>query len=197
MRRGPILTWGVGIALALCLGGLLLWWSRFPPDTTPEGAYLRIAHALGKGEVKPIFPYLDDDAQHAAFTVIDYRRRSLEAIEAAYPEPERTQLGNELRPVASLGDGSEYWERVARERGWVAQLRRDLSGIASVEVVGERATVVTARGTRYAFRRRAGGIWGLTLFTAELLADAERAARDFDVVQSSAEDYRRAHKLRP
>lgn len=197
MRRGPILTWGVGVALVLCLGGLIYWWSRFPPDTTPEGAYLRIAHALGQGEVKPIFSYLDDDAQHAAFTVIDYRKQSLAAVEADYPEPERTKLHGELAPVAALGDGSEYWERVARERGWVAQLRRDLSGIASVEIVGERASVVTARGTRYSFRRRENGMWGLTLFTAALVADAERAARDFDVVRSSAEDYRRAQKRRP
>ena len=50
--------------------------------------------------------------------------------------------------------------------------RRDLSGVARVEIEGERASVVTARGTRYPFRRRDNGIWGLTLFTAELMAEA-------------------------
>ena len=43
-----------------------------------------------------------------------------------------------------------------------------MSGIAKVEIAGDRATVETARGTRYAFRRRENGIWGLTLFTAPL-----------------------------
>jgi hypothetical protein len=49
--------------------------------------------------------------------------------------------------------------------------------------------VVTGRGTRYAFRRRENGIWGLTLFTGELAAEAERASRDLDVVEQAARDY--------
>jgi len=47
-----------------------------------------------------------------------------------------------------------------------------------VDTQGERASVVTARGTRYAFRRRENGMWGLTLFTADLVAESERASRD-------------------
>jgi hypothetical protein len=74
----------------------------------------------------------------------------------------------------------------------VARLRRDLSGVASVEVQGERATVETSRKTRYAFRRRENGIWGLTLFTAALRAEAQAAARDFSVVERAAADYRAA-----
>ena len=61
-----------------------------------------------------------------------------------------------------------------------------------MEVQGERATVVTARGTRYPFRRRENGIWGLTVFTAELDAEAERATRDLEVVERAAADYDRA-----
>jgi hypothetical protein len=83
---------------------------------------------------------------------------------------------------------------MARERGFLARLRRDLSGAVRVDVEGERASVVTARGTRYAFRRRENGIWGMTLFTAELSAEAERAARDLSVVTAAADDYDRAKK---
>jgi hypothetical protein len=50
---------------------------------------------------------------------------------------------------------------------------------------------VTARGTRDGFRRRENGIWGLTLFTADLVAEAERAARDAEVVEKAAADYER------
>ena len=71
------------------------------------------------------------------------------------------------------------------------RLRRDLSAVASVETAGDRATVATARGTRYALRRRANGMWGLTMFTAPLVAEAERAARDLDVVEASAVDFER------
>ena len=34
--------------------------------------------------------------------------------------------------------------------------------------------------------------WGLTLFTATLVAEAEKAARDFALIQRSAADYERA-----
>ena len=71
------------------------------------------------------------------------------------------------------------------------RLRRDMSGIAKVETDGERATVETVRGTRYPFRRRDNGIWGLTLFTPVLVAQAERAARDAGRVEQGAADYRR------
>ena len=80
----------------------------------------------------------------------------------------------------------------ARRLGWVKRLRRDLSGVGHVEVRGERATVETARGTRYPFRRRQNGIWGLTLFTGALVAEAERAARDFALIDRAARDYERA-----
>jgi hypothetical protein len=49
----------------------------------------------------------------------------------------------------------------------------------------------TSRTGRYPFRRRDNGIWGLTLFTADLVAEAERAARDWDVVEKAALDYER------
>jgi hypothetical protein len=71
------------------------------------------------------------------------------------------------------------------------RLKKDLSGIASVEVSGERATVVTARGTRYSFRQRDQGLWGLTMFTAELVVEAERASRDLEAVKKAADDYDR------
>jgi hypothetical protein len=73
-------------------------------------------------------------------------------------------------------------------------LRRDLSGVANVEIAGERASVVTSHGTRYPFRRRDNGIWGLTIFTADLGAEADRASRDFDMVSRAADDYDRAKK---
>ena len=164
---------------------------RYPSDRTPEGAYMRVAKAVNLGQPKDFFPYVETAAQHAAYTIRDYRRKARERVLAAYPEPERTRLAREYEAEAETSDGSDLFALYAERRGWMGLLRRDLSGVAKVEIQGERATVETARGTRYPFRRRENGIWGLTLFTAALVADAEKAARDLSIVESAAADYAR------
>lgn len=165
---------------------------RFPSDRTPEGAYLRVAKAVNRGAPAEFFAYLETEAQHASYTLRDYRKKARDRVLAAYPEPERTRLAKEYEPLATAPDGSDAFAIVANERGFVTLLRRDLSGIARVEIAGERATVETVKGTRYAFRRRENGIWGLTRFTPALLAEAERAARDYALIDQAAKDYERA-----
>lgn len=162
-----------------------------PPDTTPEGAYLRVAASLGRGQAMVVFSYLEDEAQHACFTIRDYRKKASERAAAAFPEPERSRFLDAWRTHAEAPDGADVWLDLAQKSGWLTTLRSDLSATARVETIGDRSTVETARGTRYALRRRANGMWGLTMFTAALVAEAERAARDWDVVQRSALDYER------
>jgi hypothetical protein len=193
VERRALIRLGVA-ASAVALLGAASWWTlvRFPPDTTPEGAYLRVASNVGRGDIRSCFAYLEERAQHAAYTLRDYRRRAATRIAESYPEPERTRLLDAYRTHAAAADGADVWADLAAHRGWMARLRRDLSGIGKIEVNGERATIETVRGTRYPFRRREGGIWGMTMFTAELDAEAERAARDWDVVQQAADDYDRA-----
>ncbi len=189
-RRGAI---GVVAALGAIAAGYVMW-SRskpFPPDTTPEGAYLRVAVAIAEGRPRDIFAYLEDHAQHAAYSIRDYRKRARDRVAATYPEPERSRLMEAYRVHAEAPDGADVWLDIAHKNGFVTRLRRDLSGVAKVEINAERATVITARGTRYPLRRRENGIWGLTLFTAELSAESERAARDAEVVERAAADYER------
>lgn len=184
----------LGVLAAAGVGG---WRAMsFPPDTTPEGAYLRIARSIGRGEPLAVFPYLEDQAQHSAYTIRDYRKKARDRVAEAYPEPERGRLLEQYGTHADAPDGADVWVEMATRLGWIARLRRDLSGIARVETAGERATIETARGTRYPFRRRENGIWGLTLFTAVLVAEAERAARDWEVVDRAAADYERAQRGR-
>ena len=185
---------GGAVALVGVIGGAAFWLTRFPPDTEPRGAYLRIAYSIGKGDTKMVFPYLEEEAQHACFTIRDYRKKASDVVDQSYPEPERTRLLDAYETHARASDGSDVWVDMAVERGFVNKLRRDLSGVAKVEIEGERATIVTTHGTRYAFRRRPNQIWGLTLFTAELAGEAMRAARDYDVVMRAAKDYDRAGK---
>lgn len=188
VARRALLLGGLTLALgAAVLGARAL--TAFPPDTKPEGAYLRIARNITLNDPASCFAYLEDRAQHAAFTLRDYRARASALVRTSYPEPERTKLLTTFQAEAEAADGLAVWLLVAKERGFVTRLRRDLSGIAKLEVVGDRATIETALGTRYTFRRRDNGIWGLTLFTAELEAEAERAARDFAVIEQAAADY--------
>ncbi len=183
-----------GAGLAAAFAGWLGWRKvvEFPPDTTPQGAYFRIAAVLGEGDARGCFAYLEDAAQHAAYTIRDYRKKASDRVAAAYPEPERTRPLEQYKAIASAPDGADVWVEMAEPKGWIARLRKDLSGIAKVETSGDRATIETTGGTRYAFRRRENGMWGMSMFTAELVAEAERAARDNDVVDKAASDYEHA-----
>jgi hypothetical protein len=185
-----------GLALvALLLGVLVVKHLSYPSDRTPEGAYFRVAIAVNRGDPKQFFAYLETPAQHACYTIRDYRKKARARVLAAYPEPERSALAERHRAEADAPDGADVFVLYALRLGWINRLRRDLSGIQKVEMNGERATVETVRGTRYPFRRRPeNGIWGLTLFTATLAEEAERAARDFQLIERAALDYQRAAK---
>lgn len=177
--------------LALVAARVAYAYLSFPSDRTPEGAYLRVAIAVNRGRAEDFFAYTETRAQHAAYTIRDFRKKARERVLAAYPEPERTRLAQEYAAEANAPDGADVFALYAKRHGWMARLRRDLSGVKKIETSGDRATVETAHGTRYAFRRRENGIWGLTLFTPLLDAEAERAARDFSVIDKAAADYAR------
>lgn len=179
------------VVALLALAPLVYRWAKYPPDTTPQGAYLRIASAIGRQEPEDSFAYLEEEAQHAVFTILSYGRKAALRIEESYPEPARSQALAQYRTARAAPGAPAMWAAIAAERGWLGRLRRDLSGVDHVDVAGARATVVTARGTRYPFRRRPNGIWGLTIFTADLQEEAERYARDWALIQEAAEDYER------
>ncbi len=179
--------------MLLVPAGAFVWsWATFPSDRTPEGAYLRVVKAVNNGRPEEFFAYLETPAQHAAYTIRDYRKQSLRLVRERFPEPERARLAAQYEADARAADGADVFANYARQLHWLDRLRRDLSGAKQVEIHGERATVETARGTRYSFRRRENGIWGLTMFTATLVSEAEKAARDHRLIQTAAEDYARA-----
>jgi hypothetical protein len=194
-RRRPV-AW-IFSGLALCLGAWLAFSHlTYPSDKTAEGAYLRIMIAVNRNSAERAFPYIETTAQHACYTIRDYRKKAEKRVLEAYPEAERARLVERHRAVAAARDGSDVFAIYAAQHGWLNRLRRDVSGIDKVETQGDRATVQTARGTRYPFRRRENGIWGLTLFTATLVAEAEKAARDFALIDQAAADYERARATR-
>jgi len=182
--RRSFLGFTVAIAAGACRRAV-----PFPPETTPEGAYARIALAVADGKPREIFAYLEDEAQWAAHTIRRERATALARARATYPADELAKLEPELSVDANLADGADVFTRIARSRGWVARLRRDLSGVARVEHDGARATIVTARGSRYAMKRRTVGIYGLTMFTAELVDAAEKATRDRARIEEAARDF--------
>ena len=166
----------------------------FPSDRTAEGAYMRVARSVGEDDPRGFFAYLETEAQWACFTIHDMRAKATKRIAESYPEPQRGELLAQYKAAADAKDGSDVFALLYRDRGWARRLRKDLSGVARVDTEGERASVVTVRGSRWPFRRRDNGIWGLTIFTAELLADAEKATRDLALVSAAADDYDRVRK---
>jgi hypothetical protein len=168
-----------------------LFHQPFPPDTTPEGAYMRIAKSVTEDDPKAFFAYLETEAQWACYTLRDMRKEARARVIASYPGDEEKRLADEYAPYANAPDGSDVFAYVYRARNWSRRMRKDLSGVARVDREGDRASVVTVQGTRWPFRRRDNGIWGLTMFTAELLADAEKSTRDLAVVTAAASDYER------
>jgi hypothetical protein len=185
-------------ALTLLGGALLvptLWfawaWITYPSDRTPEGAYLRVMSAVNRGEPEAFFPYIETPGQHACYTIRNYRRKARERVLETYPEPERARALAAYAAEAAAPDGADIFALYAHRLGWLDRLRRDMSGIAKVEVNGARASVETVHGTRYPFRRRENDIWGLTLFTATLVGEAQKAARDASLIERAAADYER------
>ena len=183
---------GIGAALLLAF-----IWAKlsFPSDRTPQGAYLRVVIAVNRGRAQDFFAYTETRAQHACYTIRDYRKQTRERVLAAFPEPERSRLAAQYADEAAAADGADVLAIYAKQNGWMNRLRKDMSGVAHVNIQGERATVETAHGTRYPFRRRENGIWGLTQFTAALSAEAEKAARDLALIDKAASDYEHAAKV--
>ncbi len=194
MTRRRVFAYAAAAVLALGIGWFAWSWLTYPSDRTPEGAYLRVMSAVNRGKPEAFFAYLETAAQHACYTIRTYRKQARDRVASAYPEPERERLMLAYATEADAPDGADVFALHAHKRGWLDRLRRDLSGIAKVEVQGDRATVETARGTRYPFRRRENGIWGLTLFSATLVAEAEKAARDAAMIEKAAADYERVKK---
>jgi hypothetical protein len=183
------LLWILGLT-ALVLGGSIAWSTyRYPSDQTPEGAYLRIAQAVNRDRPEDFFAYTDEEAQHACYSLLDYRKRAKSRVQSAYPPEKRAEALRTFADVAELERPEQVLAYYARREGWLSQLRRDLSAVAKVEAEGPRATVVTVVGTRYALRRRPGGIYGLSAFTPFLREEAEHAARDFVIIDKNASEY--------
>jgi hypothetical protein len=192
--RRSILLFALPLALLVGAGSRFVGHRPFPLESTPEGAYVRIALMVAERRPRDAFPYLETEAQWASFTIREMRKKACERVRESYPPAEATPLLETWREEAEAPDGPDVFVHLASRRGWIRRLERDLSGVAHVEVQGDRATVITARATRYPFRRRDNGLWGLTIFTAELEAEAERATRDLEVVDHAAADYERAGK---
>lgn len=187
-RRWPLFF---ACAIALAVGLFFLLRKPFPAASTPEGSYMRLARAVSEGQLETAFAYLEDDARDACYTVHRTRKDASTLVAEAFPEPERSEVLARYKEEAETSGGPAVFTLEANEHGWVTRLKKDLSGVAAVETDGERATVVTARGTRYTFRKQRDGGFGLTMFTADLVAKGNRAARDLDVVRKAAVDYGR------
>src|SRR6185312_8545170 len=70
MRQRRLLI-GFALAATLVAAFAFAFHKPFPSDRTPEGAYARIAKAIAERHPRDIFPYLEQDAEDAAFSIRD------------------------------------------------------------------------------------------------------------------------------
>src|SRR4051812_22508378 len=129
MRNAPWGVWLRWLPLAMIAAVALGFaWSalRYPSDRTPEGAYLRVVTAVNRGRAQDFFAYLETPAQHACYTIRDYRKKARDRVLAAYPEPERSQLAATYERAANAPDGSDLFALMAEQRGYLSRLRRDM-----------------------------------------------------------------------
>ena len=164
---------------------------RPPSETTPEGAYARIAMVLSAGDERGVLAYLDDASVRACDTIWRDHQAASDLVDRTFPEPERSRLVAAYRAHALATSVSDVWLELARRNAFLRTLRQDLSGVATVEAAGDGAVVVTARGARYPFRRRSDGTWGLTIFSNALAREADKAEMDLREIRASASDYER------
>src|SRR5678810_886709 len=139
-RRGALGIAAAGVVL-LVAGYVVVSRASFPSDQTPEGAYARIVIAISEGRPRDCFAYLETQAQWASYTIRDYRSQAAARIAKAYPEPEKSVELATYRKQAEAPDGADVWLSLAESRGFIARLRKDLSGIDHIEATGERATI--------------------------------------------------------
>ena len=120
--RHPLVLAAGGVSL-LIAAVFAYKWLTYPSDRTPEGAYLRVMSAVNRASAKKMFPYIETAAQHASYTIGEYRKKARARVLAAYPEPERTRVAATYAAEASAEDGSDIFELFARKEGWLQQLR--------------------------------------------------------------------------
>ena len=130
--RRPLVVLALAVTLLVAAGSSRVTHRPFPPDTTPEGAYARIALAIAERHPERAFAYLETEAQWAAFTLHDARKQAFERARSSYPPEERERVLMMWQPMAQTPDGAGAFAELAAQRGWIARLERDLSGVAHV-----------------------------------------------------------------
>src|ERR1044071_3634829 len=105
MNRVAKVSFMAGIPLVLAVA-LIRSYAAFPKENVPEGAYARITLAVPTGNPRDCFPYLETQAQWAAYTIRDYRSKAAARIARAYPEPDRSAMLAPSRSEAEAADGA-------------------------------------------------------------------------------------------
>ena len=94
---------GIAAGCLVCAVLSIFVWARlsFPSDHTPRGAYLRVVIAVNRGHAEDLFAYTETRAQHACYTIRDYRKKTRERVLASSKAATSAHAENKNNAVAA------------------------------------------------------------------------------------------------
>src|SRR5579862_2959146 len=116
MRRRYILFFLLPLAVLVGAGSRFVGHKPFPPESAPEGAYVRIALMVAERRTRDVFPYLETEGQWASFTIRDTRRKACARVRASYPATEGAPLLAAWSEEADAHDGADVFVLLAARR---------------------------------------------------------------------------------
>ena len=165
-----------------------------PDSRTPEGALELAAAAVDARDAAALHRVIDYRARSALSSIAHDRERARLAIEADYPEPERTAALTALGDARGAPEGADLFARRCGE-ACMSELASQLGAIVSQRASGDELVITTSRGRELRLHRGRDGHMGLVWHTAELVQERLTANRELGQIRENAEVYRRRRAL--
>ncbi len=169
---------GAAVVAALLAAAWMSWvHASYPSDREPRGAYVRIVESVTRNRPEDFFAYLEDAAQHACFTIRDYRKAALGRVRASFPGERAARVRAALRSDRGCSRRSRGIGLLCAKAKAGSQARSRLARAAAVEIQGERAARRHGAGHSLQLPTPCGWDLGAHGLSPKLTSEARRAQR--------------------
>lgn len=160
-------------------------------DSTPRGAFERMADAAQSESVGDLFDALDDESRDAVSGLHGAQARIGRLLRRDFLTEEREGVPGRWRLGAEARDARSVFAAWCREYECLAEVTDRLSAPVRVDIDGAGARVLVRKGRSYPFSRSRRGRWGLSLFRDRLRRWNVEVHRDLESIAHSAGILRR------